>query len=41
MRFALEQSLKRLNTDYIDIYMAHNIKLPQFRDDLWAEPSIK
>src|SRR5947209_15815642 len=37
MRFALEQSLKRLNTDYIDLYMAHNIKLPQFRDDLWAE----
>jgi len=37
MRFALEQSLKRLRTDYIDLYMAHNIKLPQFRDDLWAE----
>ena len=37
MRFALEQSLKRLGTDYIDLYMAHNIKLPQFRDDLIAE----
>jgi len=37
MRFALEQSLKRLGTDYIDLYMAHNIKLPQFRDDLFAE----
>src|SRR4051812_3060448 len=37
MRFALEQSLKRLGVDRIDIYMAHNIKLPQFRDDLWAE----
>src|SRR6266566_2838420 len=23
--------------DYIDLYMAHNIKLPQFRDDLFAE----
>jgi aryl-alcohol dehydrogenase-like predicted oxidoreductase len=37
MRFALEQSLKRLGTDVIDLYMAHNIKLPQFRDDLFAE----
>ena len=37
MRYALEQSLKRLGTDYIDLYMAHNIKLPQFRDDLFAE----
>lgn len=32
---ALEKSLTRLNTDYIDVYTAHNIKLPQFRDDLW------
>ena len=37
MRKALEQSLRRLQTDYIDLYMAHNIKLPQFRDDLFAE----
>ena len=37
MRKALEQSLKRLGTDYIDLYMAHNIKLPQFRDDMFAE----
>ncbi len=37
MRFALEQSLRRLGTDVIDLYMAHNIKLPQFRDDLFAE----
>src|SRR2546421_2384798 len=37
MRFALEQSLKRLGVDSIDLYMAHNIKLPQFRDDLFAE----
>ncbi len=37
MRKALEQSLRRLKTDYIDIYMAHNIKLPQFNDELFAE----
>lgn len=37
MRYALEQSLGRLGTDYVDLYMAHNIKLPQFRDDLFAE----
>ncbi|HEY7117717.1 MAG TPA: aldo/keto reductase [Tepidisphaeraceae bacterium] len=37
MRYALEQSLKRLGTDYLDLYMAHNIKLPQFRDDMFAE----
>lgn len=36
IRKALEESLKRLQTDYIDVYTAHNIKLPQFRDDLWA-----
>jgi len=37
VRKALEQSLKRLGTDYLDLYMAHNIKLPQFRDDFFAE----
>ena len=37
MRKALEQSLRRLKVDTIDLYMAHNIKLPQFRDDLFAE----
>src|SRR5215212_9998165 len=37
MRYALEKSRKRLGTDHIDPYMAHNVKLPQFRDDLWAE----
>src|SRR6478735_1600670 len=37
MRLSLEKALTRLGTDYIDLYMAHNIKLPQFRDDLFAE----
>ncbi|HLL88951.1 MAG TPA: aldo/keto reductase [Tepidisphaeraceae bacterium] len=37
MRSSLEKSLNRLGVEYIDLYMAHNIKLPQFRDDLWAE----
>jgi aryl-alcohol dehydrogenase-like predicted oxidoreductase len=37
MRFALEQSLKRMGVEVIDLYMAHNIKLPQFNDDLFAE----
>src|SRR5207248_4840648 len=37
LRRAFEQSLQRLGTDYLDLYMAHNIKLPQFRDDLFAE----
>ena len=37
MRSSLEKSLARLQTDYVDLYMAHNIKLPQFRDDLFAE----
>jgi len=37
VRMAIERSLTRLGTDYFDLYMAHNIKLPQFRDDLFAE----
>ncbi|HZK81954.1 MAG TPA: aldo/keto reductase [Humisphaera sp.] len=37
LRFALEQSLTRLGVETIDLYMAHNIKLTHFRDDLWAE----
>lgn len=37
LRRALEQSLGRLRSDYLDLYMAHNIKLPQYRDDLFAE----
>jgi aryl-alcohol dehydrogenase-like predicted oxidoreductase len=37
MRLALERSLQRLGTDHFDLFMAHNIKLPQFRDDTFAE----
>lgn len=37
LRKAYEESLKRLGVDTIDLYMAHNIKLPQFRDDTFAE----
>lgn len=37
MRKALEESLKRLGIDAIDVYTAHNIKLPQFNDELFAE----
>jgi aryl-alcohol dehydrogenase-like predicted oxidoreductase len=37
LRKAYEESLKRLGVDHIDLYMAHNIKLPQFRDDVFAE----
>ena len=37
LRLALERSLQRLGVESIDLYMAHNIKLPQFRDDLFAE----
>jgi aryl-alcohol dehydrogenase-like predicted oxidoreductase len=37
IRSSLERSLARLGTDYIDLYMAHNIKLPQYSDELFAE----
>jgi aryl-alcohol dehydrogenase-like predicted oxidoreductase len=37
LRTAFERSLTRLGTDYVDLLMAHNIKLPQFRDDTFAE----
>ncbi len=33
VRFALEQSLKRLKTDYIDIYSIHNAHLEQVHSD--------
>jgi aryl-alcohol dehydrogenase-like predicted oxidoreductase len=37
VRHALEQSLRRLATDYIDIYLLHNPKMDHaLNDDLWA-----
>lgn len=35
LRHDLEQSLKRLEIDCVDLYQAHNLKLPQFSDDLF------
>ncbi len=36
IRQALEKSLARLGTDYVDLYQAHNLKLPQFNDEMFA-----
>ena len=37
VRHALEQSLRRLATDYVDIYLLHNPKMDHaLNDDLWA-----
>jgi aryl-alcohol dehydrogenase-like predicted oxidoreductase len=35
LRYDLEKSLERLGIDCVDLYQAHNLKLPQFRDDLF------
>jgi len=35
MRHDLEMSLKRLKVDCIDLYQAHNLKLPQFQDEMF------
>ena len=37
MRSSLEKSLARLGTDYVDLYTAHNVKQPQYSDELFAE----
>lgn len=38
LRFALEQSLRRLGSDYIDVYQLHNPRMDAIlRDDLFAE----
>ncbi|HEY5257801.1 MAG TPA: aldo/keto reductase [Candidatus Baltobacteraceae bacterium] len=37
VRYALEQSLRRLNTDYVDIYQMHNARMGQIDDDTLYE----
>lgn len=42
IRFELETSLKRMGIDCIDLYQAHNLKLPQFNDEMFeALESLK
>ncbi|HVT80153.1 MAG TPA: aldo/keto reductase, partial [Phycisphaerae bacterium] len=36
IRFALEQSLQRMGTDHVDLYQAHNMKLPQMTQEFPA-----
>jgi aryl-alcohol dehydrogenase-like predicted oxidoreductase len=35
VRYDLEQSLLRLGIDCVDLYQAHNLKLPQFKDEFF------
>ena len=38
VRFSVEQSLRRLQTDHIDLWQAHNTKMDAVQNDaLWAE----
>lgn len=36
IRFEVEQSLKRMKIDHVDLYQAHNLKLPQMTDELFG-----